>query len=575
MSATNNGQRRLQMKQNGTTRSQIKRLASIRRRYDATSAGEKLDLVRRLQSTNISSASDLRKHHETLCFIRAFPDSEELFHAADESLLEFEERIDRLNKTARTALWDTGIGGTPVHYPFSFEVASWLAKNAPGEVSIDWQDVDSDTTRLDELLTQLVLPVETDYFDSGAVTSQEWIDIVAANAAGTDFDWLFAQLRALRSLPVLRQLYECANLPLAWSLRNSDFSKSGNVVPVRKITARIDGMRTAGRNTKAEIQRPLLSIPKLSVGAGQMLIDVAMASLAARHRETFHFNHANPHEVFLANVGKGVSIAVFGLREPFRYPLECTMGFLILSNGVPVGYGGSSIFFRQANTGVNIFDEYRGSEAAYLWLQVMRVYHHLVGCTRFIANPFQFGAENDEALKTGAYWFYYRLGFRSVSPTIRKLAAAEYRKMRRNRNYRCNISTLRRLASCDMHLKLPAARAGEFFDEEGFETASMLATRALGEASGGTRIEAESDVAWRVSKALGIRKLGTWSRSEQSAFRQLAPILATTDLSSWPMIEKRLARKLLRAKGGPLETRYARLLGQNDFLFSKLRAACR
>ena len=563
------------MKQRGASRSWIKQLAGIRRRFDSTSAGEKLDLLRRLQFTDISSASDLRKYHETLCFLRAFPDSKELFHPADESLLAFQERVDRLNKTARTALWDTGIGGTPVHYPFSFEVASWLAKNAQGEVSIDWQDADSDTTRIDELLLPLVLPVETDYFDSGYVTSQEWIDIASANTEGTGFDWLFAQLRSLRSLPVLPQLYESANLPLAWSLRHSRFSKSRNVFPVRDVITRTQGLRKAGRHTKAEIQRPFSSIPKLSVGAGRMLIDVAMASLAARHRETIHFNHANPHEVFLADVGKGVSIAVFGLREPFRYPLECTMGFLILSNGVPIGYGGSSIFYRQANTGVNIFDEYRGSEAAFLWLQVMRVYHQLVGCTRFIANPFQFGAENDEALKSGAYWFYYRLGFRSVSPAIRNLAVAENKKMRRNKNYRCSIDTLRRLASCDMHLTLPGARAREFFDEEGFETASMLATRELGSASGGTRAEAESDVVKRVSKALGIRNLRTWSRSEQRAFRQLAPVLAATDLSSWPAGERKSARKLLRAKGGPLETRYARLLGRNEFLFSKLRAACR
>ncbi|MDH3305035.1 MAG: hypothetical protein OEM50_00980 [Gammaproteobacteria bacterium] len=563
------------MKRPGGTRSRIQQLARIRGRFDSTSSGEKLNLLSGLRSAEVSSAIDLRKYHDTLCFIRAFPDSEELFHAADESLHAFEKRVDRLNESARTALWDSGISATTVHYPFSFDVAAWLAKNTRGEVSIDWQEVDSDTTRLDELLMQLLLPVETDYFDSGYVSSQEWIDIVAANAEGTDFDWLFAQLRALRSLPVLRHLYESANLPLAWTLRNSKFSKSGNVMRVRKITPRSDGMRKAGRSTKAEIQRPLASISKLSVGAGRILIDMAVAALAVRHRETFHFNHANPHEAFLANVGKGVSIAIFGLREPFRYPLECTMGFLILSNGVPIGYGGSSIFFRQANTGINIFDEYRGSEAAYLWVQVMRFYHHLVGCTRFILNPFQFGAENDEALKSGAFWFYHRLGFRSVSAAVRRLAAAEYRKMRRTRNYRCSIATLRRLASCDMHLTLPAARAREYFDEEGFETASMLATRELGAAPGATRAEAESNVVKHVAEALGIRSLKAWSRSEQYAFRQMAPILAATDLSSWPAEEKRLARQLLRAKGGQLETRYAKLLSRNEFLFSKLRAACR
>jgi len=102
-----------------------------------------------------------------------------------------------------------------------------------------------------------------------------------------------------------------------------------------------------------------------------------MSSLAARHRETIHFNYANPGDVYIANVGKGISIAVTGLSAEHRYPLECTLGFLILSNGVPIGYGGASVLFKQANTGINIFDEYRGSEAAWLWVQVMRVFHTL------------------------------------------------------------------------------------------------------------------------------------------------------------------------------------------------------
>jgi hypothetical protein len=347
------------MKQSTAGRVQVEELAGIRRNFDPASSRRKLELVRQLRS-----------------------DSEELFHEAHESLGEFEKRVNCLGENSQLKLWDTGIGGTPVHYAFSYEVASWLARNARGEISIDWEEVDGDTTRLDELLTQLLLPVETDYFDSGHVTSQEWIDTASARATGTDFDWLFAQLRSLRSLPVVPHLYDSADLPLAWSLEDSRFSKSRNVVPVRDLASRTQGLRKAPRNTKAEIQRPLASIENLPFTEGQQLINAAMAALAVRHRETFHFNHANPREVFLADVGRGISVAVFGLREESRYPLECTMGFLILSNGVPIGYGGSSIFFRQANTGVNIFDEYRGSEAAYLWLQVMRVYHHLVGCTR-------------------------------------------------------------------------------------------------------------------------------------------------------------------------------------------------
>ncbi len=562
------------MPQRSVGRHYIVELAGLKKTFDPASARKKLELVRKLRTTPVSTPADLGKYHDTLCYMRAFPDSEELFHAAHESLLGFHRRVKRLNADSRIKLWDTGIGGTPVHYAFSYEVARWLAQNAPGQISIDWEEVAADTSRLDELLMPLQLPVETDYFDSGYITSKEWIDLVSASADGTDFDWLYAQLRTLRALPSVSHLYDSADLSLAWNLSDSPHSKSGNVLVVQEVISRHQGMRKVGRNAKAEIQRPLTAIAKLPVGYGRRLIDVAMAALAVRHRETLHFNHANPGEVYLANVGRGVSIAVFGLREAFRYPLECTMGYLVLSNGVPIAYGGSSIFFRQANTGINFFDEYRGSEAAFLWVQVLRVYHQLVGCTRFIANPYQFGAENDEALESGAYWFYHRLGFRSVSPVIRRLALREREKMRRQPAYRSSISTLRRLASCDLQLTLPSAHAKEFFDEDWFDTASMLATRELGAAGGNTRAEAESNLANRVSKKLGIRNLDTWSRSEQNAFRQLAPILAATNLSAWPVGQKRLARKLLRAKGGTLEARYARLLGQNEFLFSKLRAAC-
>lgn len=562
------------MKRHGSGRKYVNELARIKRLFDPVTANRKLELVQRLQRATLSSAKDLESYHDSLCFIRAFPDSETLFFAAHSALTVFEQRAAKLSKHAREPLWDSGIAGTPVHYPFSYVVAEWLAEHAPGEVSIDWQEVADDTTRLDELLVPFLLPVEADYFDSGYISSEEWVHLVSASATGTDFDWLLAQIRARRSAQVLAQLYESADLPLVWQLGNSRYSTSKNVLPLARVCAR-GGLRKTGRNTKAEILRPLRSVPRLPRFEGRRLINIAMAALAVRHRETLHFNYANPAEVFLADVGQGVSIAVFGLRAAFRYPLECTMGYLILSNGVPIGYGGASLMYRQANTGVNIFDEYRGGEAACLWLQVMRVYHHLTGCTRFIANPYQFGAENDEALQSGAYWFYYRLGYRSVSPDIRKLAANEYEKLRRDKTRRSSLATLRRLASCDMHLTLPGALLSELFPEDGFETASMLATEVLGAAGGRTRAQAETLVAAQACRDLGIRNFSAWTRQEQAAFRQLAPVLIALDVASWPRSEKRRTRKLARAKGASLESRYAKLLSQHKFLFSRLRTACR
>ena len=241
---------------------------------------------------------------------------------------------------------------------------------------------------------------------------------------------------------------------------------------------------------------------------------------------------------------------------------------------MPIGYGGSSLLFRQANIGINIFDEYRGSEASFLWVQVMRVYHALAGCTRFIANAYQFGGENTEALRSGAFWFYYRLGFRPVQTDIRKLAQRESARIKRDRTYRSDIKTLRKLTSCDMHLTLPASRKADFFDEEWLITSSMLASRSLAAAVSTSREQSANRVAAQLARDINLRSLHRWSPQERRAFVRIAPIVAAVSPAMWPGDEKRGLRVLLRAKGGNAEARYARLLSESDRLLKSLIKTC-
>ncbi len=516
----------------------------------------------------------MKQLHDRLCFCRAFPGSLHERLKAQKQLLEFENLVRDLKSSERGRLSDTGIAGTRLHYRFSFDVAIWLARKAPGSVSIDWPEID-DCERLDELLRPILQSAEDDYFDSGYASSQEWIEIASAGYAGTDFDWIMAQIKAKRSQVEWTHLYDAADLPLTWDLGAGALSKSRNVFPVPKLVIRETGLRARPGNVRQEIMRPLPAIQKLPGRTGGKLVDVAMASLAARHRETNHFNHANPDEVYMADVGEGVSVAVFGLKAAYRYPLECTMGFLILSNGVPVGYGGSSTLFLQVNTGINIFDEYRGSEASYLWVQVLRVYRALVACTRFVVNPYQFGAENSEALNSGAFWFYYHLGFRPVRPDVRALAGKEVARRKRDGNYRSNNRILRKLASCDLHLTLPGSRQSEFFDEDWLATASMLATQELAAVGESTRSKSAKRVAANVARDLRMRSVRNWSRDERRAFENIAPIVAATQPANWPGDAKASMRKLLRAKGSLLEASYARLLGEHEHFRSALRAICK
>ena len=551
----------------------VDRLFEIRNRFDESASEEKLNLLRLLDRVEARKCSNLEHLHAALCFIRAFPDTAAHYRLAQSQLDSFEGRIRKLPANLRSGLWDSGIVGSPVHYCFSYEVAGWLARRAPNSVSIDWDAIEK-PSRLDEILERLLLASEEDYFNSGYVSSREWIALVASGTDTTDFEWLFAQLREKRLIPVWSQLYNAVELPLIWDLRDSAMSKTQNSAPVRRISTRSSGMRKPCGSVKKEVMRPLASPQRLSTRSGSKLIDVAMASLAVRHRETYHFNFANPKEVYLADIGEGVSIAVFGLLEKHRYPLESTMGYLIVSNGIPIAYGGGSALFRQVNTGINVFDEYRGSEASFLFTQVMRVYRSLFACTRFIVNAYQFGGENPEALKSGAFWFYYRLGFQPVLPAVRLLAQRESKRIQQDRSYRSDRKTLGHLASCDMHFALPGARKSDLFEEEWIETSSMLATNELAKHGELTRAESAEMVAAKLARDLRMRSVSTWSAAEIRGFRRLAPIVAATKPAAWSSDAKRSMRKLLRAKGGRYEADYATLLSEDKQFLSELGKCC-
>lgn len=558
-----------------SARQTIKRLHVIRNRYGAPFEAEKQALLGRLEGEGVRTAADVRRLHLILCFLRAFPDSRAIHERAASLLDCFSGVVTGLNEVNRSRLGDTGIAGTNLHYHFSFEVASWLSRRFPGLASIEWDDI-SDSSRFDELLNYLLHHSESDYFDSGHVSTEEWFRIAAGQQPGSDFDWLMSQLDDRRHHSTFwTALYNAAEIPLSCDLASSHLSKTHNVYPTTSIYGRDKEMHNRVHRAKNEIVRPLPSLKRLDRKNGQQLLDVAMSSLAVRHRETNHFNYANPDEVWVARVGRGVEIVATGLLPEHRYPLECTMGFLIISNGVPIGYGGSSMVFRQANCGINIFDEYRGSEAAWLWVQVMRVFHAISGCTRFIANPYQFGEDNPEALRSGAFWFYYRLGYRPVESEVRRLAQNEYEKIQKRKHYRTPINVLKELASCDMHLTLSGARKADFFDESWIEHSSLLATQQLAGTGQQSRRRAQDKLARRLVEELGIEEMDSWTGEERRWFVRMAPIVCATSPGSWLLRDRKSMIALLRSKGSRFERDYARRLGRHKRFFEALKKESR
>jgi hypothetical protein len=316
-------------------------------------------------------------------------------------------------------------------------------------------------------------------------------------------------------------------------------------------------------------------IRRLPRAAAVRVLEVTRAALTARCREVYALAHANADEVYIADLGAGAALAVYGIASDQRLSLESNYGYLLLSNGVPIGYGGIAVLFRQANTGINIFESFRGSEAAFLWAQSLRAFVSLFGVKRFIISPYQVGQGNSEAIASGAFWFYYRLGFRPVDGRLGALAAAEWKRQRARPRYRTPATTLRRLADDDLELVVRGARVRDRFPEPWLGQLSLRASELLALAGGPHRAADAELVSRRVAGALGARGRTRWPPAEREAFTALAPLVGLLDLARIDARSRLRLVTLMRTKGAPQERTYVRAVARNRHLIPGLMALMR
>jgi hypothetical protein len=119
---------------------------------------------------------------------------------------------------------------------------------------------------------------------------------------------------------------------------------------------------------------------------------------------------------------------------------------MFFKNGVPAGYVEVLSFFERAEVGFNLYYTLREGESAWLYARLLRLFRQILGVKVFSVDPYQVGHENDEALDSGAFWFYRKLGFRPLDPEAAQLVAREEDRIRRTPGYRSPRSTLQKLA---------------------------------------------------------------------------------------------------------------------------------
>ena len=173
-------------------------------------------------------------------------------------------------------------------------------------------------------------------------------------------------------------------------------------------------------------------------------------------------------------------------------------------------------------------------------MQTLRAFRTLFGVRRFIINGYQFGAGNSEAIASGAYWFYWRLGFRPSLPENDALAAEEGARLKKAPTRRTPATVLRRLARGDLVLDLADWEPADAFEEPllvrlGAAVARRIATLPVASHEAG-----EAHLTRGVADALGLRHARGGAGEARHGFERLAPLAALLDLRAWSPAERRM-----------------------------------
>lgn len=503
----------------------------------------------------LGSARLVLRLHEALCFLRAYPDDAELLGEVERMLGEFAQRRDL--RRHRAELADTGIAGTDIHYAFFAPMARWLVRRYPDLVEVDWAAF-RESARLTAWFEPMLLAAEIPGLYETKLSARRWVARLKREDEA-DAAFLVKSFEALDADDaVRRRAFE--ELNVSYRIRGDAQGPSRTLAhhPVGPVTFGKD-LRPGRPDLARAVRVPPRSIRPVPPREAKRLIELARVAMVTRSRDLDSFAFADPNDVRLVDCGDGLTFVCYGLVPEQRIVLEALYAFLTLKNGVPIGYVLASALFRSSEIAYNVFETFRGAEAGYVYGRILGMVHVLLGSDSFAVYPYQLGHKNDEGLKSGAWWFYQKLGFRPRDPETLMLMERELTAIRRDRRHRSDRNTLKRLARYCVFWSTGRPQR-DVIGAIPLDRMSLAISAYVSQRFGSDRGRGRRVMADEAAQRLGLRSWRRWPVGERRAFESWSPLLLLLeDVEDWEASERRALVRVVRAKGGRRESDYVAL----------------
>lgn len=548
----------------------LRELQRIKAVYLPGVASTKRRLLEQLERAVFSRARDVLGLHEALCWLRAYPDEPELLAVVERMLARFDKRRDL--RRHRHALRDSGIAGTEIRFRFFWPTAVRLTAHWPDRLTIDWPAFEK-AGRLDPLLSLLTLHAESPGLDEYAYTPRQWVRRLKGPRE-TDAAFLVRRFDALRmDEPARGAMYDDLDPPMRLAPGPDTPARTRARYPDAPVVFQARPLDTSRPRLADAYRRPIAGERALPREQGRALIDLAGDAMVTRSRDLDVFAYGDPDDVRLLDCGDGLQLACIGARPERRLLLEAVYGFLTLKNGVPIGYVLASALNRSSEIAYNVFETYRGGESSRIYGQVVACIRHLFGADAFTVFPYQLGGDgNDEGLRSGAFWFYRKLGFAPRAPEARAVLAREDARMEARPRHRSDLATLRRLAAHNVFWQPGSRRRDDVIGVLNLPNVGLHVTRYVAERFGSDRERASRACSADAAALLGVRSFRAWTPGERLAWQRWAPlVMVLPGVSGWSRANRRSLAAVVRAKGGRRESDFVRLFDAHGPLRRAIR----
>lgn len=415
--------------------------------FNESTANEKLMSMRSIAKSALSNGNEFLVYHQLLLFSSTHAENKEIYNFSQRELKRLATHLKKKRNYLHAVFADSGLPYTPMTTRYTQDAFNEMIKNKQIDIQLD--SLNNDSFDLNTFLN-LSLPNIIKEETTAGLDNDSLLQLMGV-PDNRKFQFLLNEINNLKASPLVKDyLWQSLQSFFVIKGKHETYSKSFNriinsdIYYTQKLEKHFDAFELLNKK-----------LPKATVLSSNELdeiIRVIQNSMTLSMREIDPVTYMDKTSLQFYNLEHGLSMAIYGMVPERQLPLRSYVSYTLFKNGYPISYGGAWVFGKCALFALNIFEEFRGGESKYVMTQILRVYKQVFDICYFEVEPFQFG--NEDALKTGAFWFYYKFGFRPIEKNIAILAKNEAKKIEKNKTYKSSHSILTKLAQGNIALHL-------------------------------------------------------------------------------------------------------------------------